>query len=288
MNRPPRKLAAESQKQGASEHRTGVYTQVHEDSSTEATQLLTSAVKFPKRSNIWALCDATKYIAPLTCNAWRVVENQMQSTTRSLVDSIAEHEVLEQLIEAAKPSLLAAETEYHYLLATPFRYPPLKYGSRFGTENQRGIWYGSWTVKTALSEVGYYRLRFLHDSEAKIDFLELIFTAFSVDIHSTNGLDLTKIPFLHYKDKISSPQNYEHSQKLGKMMRQHGIDIFYYFSARDTASGVNIGVISPYAFAKKVPNPNQQTWRCFCTRDKVEFSNSDILDPEKFEFIVSF
>ncbi|NNM60304.1 MAG: RnfABCDGE type electron transport complex subunit B [Legionellales bacterium] len=49
-NRPLSKLAAESQKQGAPEHRTGAYTPVCEDSSTGATQLLTSAVEFRKRS----------------------------------------------------------------------------------------------------------------------------------------------------------------------------------------------------------------------------------------------
>ncbi|NNM58191.1 MAG: tRNA-guanine transglycosylase, partial [Legionellales bacterium] len=53
--RPLSKLAAESQKQGAPERRTGAYTSVCEDSSTEATQLLTSAVEFQKRSNPSAL-----------------------------------------------------------------------------------------------------------------------------------------------------------------------------------------------------------------------------------------
>ncbi|NNM60144.1 MAG: iron-sulfur cluster insertion protein ErpA [Legionellales bacterium] len=50
-NRPLSKHASVSQKQGASEHRTGVYTQVHEDSSTE--------VGFEKRSDeIILLIDA--------------------------------------------------------------------------------------------------------------------------------------------------------------------------------------------------------------------------------------
>ena len=51
FNSPLSKLAAVSQKQGASERRTGAYTNVHADSSTEATPLLASAVAFRKRPN---------------------------------------------------------------------------------------------------------------------------------------------------------------------------------------------------------------------------------------------
>ncbi|MBY0545537.1 MAG: RES family NAD+ phosphorylase [Gammaproteobacteria bacterium] len=235
--------------------------------------------------NIWPACDAANHVTPLKCQAWRVVENQLESTTRPLVDSETEHELLEQIIENAKPLQLSTEENYHYLLKTPFRYPPLKYGSRFGTENQRGIWYGSMRVKTALSEVGYYRVRFMQESEAKIDFLQVVLTAFSVDINTSSGLDLTKTPFLQYKDKISSPTHYDESQNLGKVMRQKGVHAFYYFSARDSEKGVNIGVFLPEAFAKMEPNSNQQTWQCFCTSEKVEFSSSNILKPEKYEFL---
>lgn len=234
--------------------------------------------------NIWQICKAENYIAPLTCQAWRVVENQMQSTTRPLVDSVAEHDLLEELLEQTKPLQLLTEIEYHYLLKTPFRYPPLKYGSRFGTEDKRGIWHGSFAVKTALTEVGYYRMRFLKDTEAKIDFLFLTFTAFSVNIKSEHGLDLSQAPFNNYKDKISDPTTYQYSQHLGNCMREHGVNVFYYFSARDVDSSLNVGVFSPIAFASKKPNSDQQTWNCFCTKEKVEFLNSSIFESTKYEF----
>ena len=50
-NRPLSKPAAESRLRGDSERRTGVYTQVHEDSSTESTKQVASADGFGKRSN---------------------------------------------------------------------------------------------------------------------------------------------------------------------------------------------------------------------------------------------
>ena len=51
FNRPLSKLSAESKLRGDSEHRTGVYTQVHEDSSTESTKQVASADGFGMRSN---------------------------------------------------------------------------------------------------------------------------------------------------------------------------------------------------------------------------------------------
>ena len=45
------KPAAESKLRGDSERRIGVYTQVHEDSSTESTKQVASADGFGKRSN---------------------------------------------------------------------------------------------------------------------------------------------------------------------------------------------------------------------------------------------
>ena len=51
-NRLLSKPAAESELRGDSKRRTGVYTQVHEDSSTESTQQVASAVGFGKKSNV--------------------------------------------------------------------------------------------------------------------------------------------------------------------------------------------------------------------------------------------
>jgi len=41
-----------------------------------------------------------------------------------IVDSAAEQEALESLLEAGKPALPDATSGLDYLLATPFRYPP--------------------------------------------------------------------------------------------------------------------------------------------------------------------
>ena len=69
--------------------------------------------------------------------AWRGVEAQHVVSTMRLVDSAAEQDLLEQLLEASKPALPATRQPRHYLLLTPFRYRPL-HASRFRPAHARG------------------------------------------------------------------------------------------------------------------------------------------------------
>ena len=80
-------------------------------------------------SNIWTLCAGDSELRQLQLVAWRAVEAQHQVSTRKLVDTAAEQELLEELIETAKPPDITGG-RVHYLLSTPFRYPPLRHGSR--------------------------------------------------------------------------------------------------------------------------------------------------------------
>ena len=111
-------------------------------------------------SSIWTRCAGDSEIRPLGLSPWRVVEAQHQVSTRKLVDSADEQILLEELIDRAKPPY-TTPARLHYLLATPFRYPPLRHGSRFGRRHERGIWYGSSTRRAAFAEISYYRLLFL-------------------------------------------------------------------------------------------------------------------------------
>ena len=105
-------------------------------------------------SSIWTRCAGDSEIRRLQLAAWRVVESQHQVSTRKLVDSNEEQALLEDLIDGVKPRDITGG-KLHYLLSTPFRYPPLKHGSRFGHRHERGIWYGSTERRTAFAEVAY-------------------------------------------------------------------------------------------------------------------------------------
>ena len=77
-----------------------------------------------------------------------------------LVDTLAEQHLLEDLLERAKPPLPDETAGLHYLLATPFRYPPTDRGSRFRRPSDPGVFYGADAVRTACAELGYWRWRF--------------------------------------------------------------------------------------------------------------------------------
>jgi hypothetical protein len=220
-------------------------------------------------SSIWTRCAGDSEIRPLRRTPWRVVESQHQVSTRKLVDSAAEQQVLEELIDTAKPPAVAG-TRSHYLLHTPFRYPPLRHGSRFGGRRERAIWYGSETLRTAFAETAYYRLLFLDGTEADLGTLTMELTAFSVRARSARGIDLVSPPFAAHRDAIASPSSYAESQALGTAMREAGIELFRYPSARDTVGGVNVGVFTTAAFGKAKPQ-SFETWQCTATRERVEF-----------------
>ncbi len=68
FNRLLSKLAAGSKVQGVSERKTGAYTPVCEDLSTEATQQFASAIEFRKKSNILTTWLPLLLLLPLLCS----------------------------------------------------------------------------------------------------------------------------------------------------------------------------------------------------------------------------
>jgi len=235
--------------------------------------------------SIWQDCDGEHAIKRLATGGWRSVEGQHRIATRKLVDSDAEQQLLEELIDRSKPPL--AETpglrRLHYLLATSFRYPPLRHGSRFGTRAERGIWYGSVELRTVFAEVAYYRLVFFEGTTASLEPLLVELTAFAVGLRARRGCDLTRAPFARRTAEISSKTSYRLSQRLGQEMRAAGVQIFYYASARDIASGTNIGVFDPAAFVTARPK-KLETWLCVATRAEVEISRKDFFRREAHRF----
>ena len=101
-------------------------------------------------SGIWERCHGERSIRRIGGKSWRIVEGQHVVSTRKLVDSSEEQEILEELIEQGKPPLRHVPdlAGLHYLLFTPFRYPPLRHGSRFGTHDEPSVWYGSTRVRS--------------------------------------------------------------------------------------------------------------------------------------------
>ncbi|MDH3689067.1 MAG: RES family NAD+ phosphorylase [Gammaproteobacteria bacterium] len=224
-------------------------------------------------STIWTQCAASSDIRPFAARPWRSVEAQHQSSTRKLVDTVEEQEILEEILEQHKPPLPAGAARLHYLLATPFRYPPLRHGSRFGSKHERGIWYGAEEIHAMFAEVAYYRLLFIYGSEADLGMVEVQLTLFRASMSTEFGLDLTDKRFRKCRDVLGSKDSYAATQQLGKDMREAGVKAFRYFSARTLKPESCIGVLDPTAFNRKKPT-SFSTWYCFADKSRVEFKRT--------------
>ena len=233
-------------------------------------------------SSIWTRSAGNSEIRRLALEPWRVVEAQHRIATRKLVDSDAEQAVLEQLLDAHKPHVPAGGG-LHYLLFTPFRYPPLRHGSRFGSRWEPGIWYGATTRRSAFAEVAYYRLLFLEGTEADLGLVETDLTAFRTTLRTSRGVDLTAAPFTAWRTSLASKTSYAETQPLGAAMREAGVEVVRYESARDSAGGVNVAVFTPRPFGASRPR-DLETWHSAASRGAVELSKHDYFAPASLRF----
>jgi len=211
-----------------------------------------------------------------------VVESQHQVSTRKLVDSADEQALLEQLIDGAKPPDHTGG-RLHYLLFTPFRYPPLPFGSRFGRRHERGIWYGSLERRTAFAEVAYYRLLFIEGTHAELGTITTPLTAFRAALRTTRGVALDAPPFDAFRAVIASPSRYDDTQALGDAMRAADVDAFTYPSARDNEGGVNVAAFVPSVFGRAKPT-SLESWYCSASRERVDITRGDYFRRETFSF----
>ncbi len=83
-----------------------------------------------------------------------------------LTDTLAEQQVLEELLEETKPALPPEARGLHYLMAAPFRYGALyPRGSRFRRAGRTlGVFYGAEGPRTAAAEMAFHRLLFYAES----------------------------------------------------------------------------------------------------------------------------
>jgi hypothetical protein len=222
--------------------------------------------------DIWRDCRGADHIAPLALTAIRVVESQEQVATTRLVDTLEEQHQLETLLERSKPPAPAGTGHYDYLLWTPFRYPPLPRGSRFGRHTEGGVFYASLEMHTALAETAYYRFVFLSGLSEPLPSASLTteLGAFEVHIETAAGVALDAMPFDRHRAAISDPAHYEATQALGRAMRDAGVAAFTWRSARDRDGGRNAGVFLIDAIRSRRPE-QMLNWVCTTTSEAVSF-----------------
>ncbi len=226
--------------------------------------------------DIWAACKERVSTVTIEGELIRIVESQEQVATNSLVDSLAEQSLLEEMLEQSKPPLPAGTGGLHYLLATPFRYPPLPCGSRFGSRFDPSLFYGSQKLTTTLAEAAYYRFVFWSGMDIPPPSSRFMtqHTVFSVNYRTETGLQLQHPPFAVYEKQLTDPSDYSATQQLGSSMRAEGVSAFEYVSVRDSDKGINVALFTPGSFNGKEPL-YQQSWLCEMRADAVVFARTN-------------
>jgi len=195
-------------------------------------------------------------------NAWRAVEHQYSASTRKLVDTAAEQETLESILEASKPPYPAGAGHLDYLLKSPFRYfPPRPHGGRFSRPSPApGVFYGAERPATALAEMACYRLRFFRASPGTpTPSTQERLTVFSARYRTGQRLDLTRPPLNRDRSLWTRPADYGATQALAESARAGGVEVLRYESVRDPGRGVNLALLVPGVFTRRAPQV-LQTW----------------------------
>ena len=200
----------------------------------------------------------------VSVKGWRAVEAQHVVSTLRLTDSNPEkQDLLERILEESKPPLPPEAVGLHYLLATPFRYPPSVYGSRFRGTLDPGVLYSALQRRTACAEMGYWRWRFLNDSDGLTEIAASPQTLFQSGA-AGSAVDLQQPPLDQHSALWTDPASYTATQAFGRVAREANLALILYRSVRDPEPGTCIAVLSPAALRPKRPVA-QETWHLTVT-----------------------
>lgn len=201
----------------------------------------------------------------------RMVESQEQVVTVSLVDSLEEQEVLERMLDDSKPSSNSGR-KLDYLLSTPWRYPPLPWGSRFGRRFEPSLFYGSLSEKALFAEAAFYRWTFLFGM--KKPFKDRVISqhrAFEANYKGAKGYDLSVPPFETHISALRDRSQYQPCQVLGSVLREKEADVIIYRCARTNRKERNVALYKPSALVSR-KHLNAMPWLCETTTSSVTFS----------------
>lgn len=235
---------------------------------------------------IWHDHNGAAAIRTIQGTLYRLVESQQTIATLDYVDTLEEQAVLESMLESSKPSWPAHTARYHYLLRTPFRYPPLDWGSRFGSAHEPSLLYAGLSRFTTLAESAYYRFVFMQSMatpgpQVPIHSQHTLFTA---RYRTPLGVQLQAPPFDRERTRLTDPSHYGITQALGAEMRHAGVQAFEYPSARDPEHGTCVALFSTQALADTRPRTTQR-WICETRPAQVSFK--PVHEPGILQFPLS-
>ena len=200
---------------------------------------------------------------------WRTVSLDQRVYIRSLAKNSANADLLSEWANAPSPQ---TETEASTLLQAPFRNPPLRYGSRFGSRLEPGIWYGSDSLSTAFAERAYYLFALRSGTDASLSSsYKHLFTSLQANVATAQGADLTRGDWVDYEPSISSPTSHDVARALGSEMRAMDVEALRFRSARATGGGTNVALFTPCF--RKPTLLHEAVWSGRIRTDEIGFSS---------------
>lgn len=225
-------------------------------------------------SGIWSAVGGKGIIQSIGGQGFRLVECQEMVATTKIVSTLESQAILEEMLdEISKPDHRPGTEHLHYLLSTPFRYPPLPYGSRFGGRFEPSLFYGGTTEHVTLCESAFYRFYFYYDMEEAPphDVLQSQHTLFEFQYQTDVGVKLQDSPFGDFNHTLRDPAYYKATQALGTAMREEGVKGFEYRSARDQESDIDIALYDATPLTSNRPI-NKRSCLCQVGKSEAVFS----------------
>ena len=196
--------------------------------------------------------------------AWRCILTEHFSTSLRLVDDVDEAEVLEALLAEDSPTSYKHPQAY-----APFEYIP-GHASRFRPAHQPGYWYGAQTREAALSEISYWRMKFLLDTSAgsKIESIQQ-HSVFQLDVEG-QGINLMAAPWDSLRETWRHGSDYSATHALAEAAIGVGVQWIQYESVRAPCSHLAV-VFTPHALHgdTETVNASIQEWVCKANMDRV-------------------
>ena len=225
------------------------------------------------------------HFRPLAGPVVRITDRQGYQATERWTNSVGEQARLEALIDNVKPPALPGQ---HRLLTTPFRYPPLRSGSRFTPADERELFYAARALSTVLAERAFHALRLLEGSALPAGkVIQRQQTSFQVEIAAGRGLQLQHCLPVAELAAVTDPCSYRASQALGRELRQLNVEAFEVPSARAPLELPCVGVLSPAAF---ISTPfDFQDWALEIRPDGVTFASfglSQVITLLRDQFLI--
>nr|WP_315188672.1 RES family NAD+ phosphorylase [uncultured Albidiferax sp.] len=205
----------------------------------------------------WITQSLAEYEHGLESDIWRAVDGLEGLTALRLVDTLAELQVLEQILAASLPPLPTGTAHLEPWLTSPFRHTVL-HPSRFRPAQTTGIWYGADSPEAACAEVGYWRWRFLTDSDGlRGSHLVGPLTLFHAVV-SGLCLNLESPPWHDHAAVWSDPRDTRACLALADLAQAQSVQWIRYPSAR-SPDGFCAAVFDPQALSVVAPHA-QETW----------------------------